>query len=221
MDDWTKKSNIEIYANCMKEIKDRILLSLKGTTSYLNGIFFLEFKYLQMRKICELFAFSRIITNRKIYEDLDLSFKDEWNFKKILKRTENHPSEKAKLLPEPIKSLEKSKITGQWELKGFGDSFHDLDFLTIQQIYTIYNKTCDYIHAKNHYHDLSKFYPDTQEKFDFHHNRLIDWNNKFGELLNKHIVGFRMDEGFETYVTQMYLEDPSKKIVTFTLEKID
>jgi len=90
MKDWTKKRNSEIYANCMDEIKKRINISQESPTSYLQEWFYLEFRYLQVRKICELFAFSRMITNRIIFEESGYNFKSEWNCEKILTITNNY-----------------------------------------------------------------------------------------------------------------------------------
>ena len=93
------KSDGEVYANCMGEIKVRLLMIDRPVVEYLDGIFYLKFMCLQMRKICELFAFATLTANRESYEKVRADFQNDWNFGRILKLVEKKTP---KYFPEAV-----------------------------------------------------------------------------------------------------------------------
>ena len=54
---------------------------------------------LQIRKICELFAFATLTANRESYEKVRADFQNDWNFGRILKLVEKKTP---KYFPEAV-----------------------------------------------------------------------------------------------------------------------
>ena len=198
----------EIYANCMKEVKQRLaMIGRPIAKNYLDGIFYLEFSCLQMRKICELFSFATLIANRKLYEKIQKDFHKNWNFKRILNVVEKiNP----KYFPEPLK-LTKNRHSKKNIFEGIKN-----DFLLRKNIEKIYSECCDYVHAQNHYKDLKNFYPKNYKEFLPWQKKLIDWKNKFIKLLNCHVIGIKCKEHTQIFITFMYMENINKKVEVIT-----
>ena len=203
------KPDNEAYANCMGEIKARLLLIDRPSVGYLDGIFYLEFMCLQMRKICELFAFATLTANRESYEKVREDFQNDWHYGRILKVVEK---ENPKYFPEaltPIRDEKSGKIT---KFKGFAGK--GVSFLSKDDIEKIYNECCDFVHAQNHYKDLESFYPRTLEEFQPWKEKLIGWKDEFSKLLNCHVIGVKG----KNFITFMYMEDKDKKISVISIK---
>jgi len=129
------KKDAEVYANCITEIKTRLSVVKKPhSKDFLNGVFYMEFMCLQIRKICELFAFSTLTANRQEYEKIRNEFEKDWNFARIIKSVSKVNE---KYFPEPLKPIldNSGKATKYEGIKN--------DFLSIEDIEDIYNQCCD------------------------------------------------------------------------------
>ena len=198
------KEDAVVYANCISEIKTRLAVVKKPPTKgVLEGMFYLEFMCLQMRKICELFAFSTLIANRQEYMKLRNEFEKDWNFTNII-RSVNKVNEK--YFPEPLNPVldETGKVTKYEGIKN--------DFLTIENIKDIYSQCCDFVHAQNHYKDLGNIYPGKYEEFLSWMTRLSDWRQKFIKLLNCHVIGVNTTELKRIYITYMHADDVNAEV---------
>lgn len=155
----------EIYANCMAELKGRLLKTKTSPDKVLKGIFYLEFICLQFRKICELFAFGTLIANRKLYEQIRKDFGNDWNFVKILEIVEKiNP----KFFPEPLKYEGNKQFIGKSNV-----------FLQKKDIINIYKDCSDLIHAQNHYKNLKEFYPQNDTELDGWQKKFDGWREMF------------------------------------------
>ncbi|GAH38334.1 unnamed protein product, partial [marine sediment metagenome] len=152
----------------------QLLVDRPRMQNYLDGIFYLEFSCLQMRKVCELFAFATLIANRKLYEKIRKDFHKDWNFKRILNVVEKvNP----KYFPEPLTLIENEE--------GKKNNFEGIknDFLLRSDLEKIYSECCDYVHAQNHYKDIDNFYPKNYKEFLPWKKKLLDWKDRFIRLL--------------------------------------
>ena len=200
----SKKEDAEVYANCIKEIKTRLAVVKKPPSKdFLDGVFYMEFMCLQIRKICELFAFSTLTANRQEYEKIRNEFEKDWNFSRIIKFVSKVNE---KYFPEPVKPiLDKSgKAT---EYKGIRN-----DFLSIKDIDDIYSQCCGFVHAQNHYKELEGFYPKTYKDFLPWKDKFSDWREKFIRLLNCHVIGVNTTELKRIYITYMHADDENAKV---------
>ena len=115
----TIKEDAGVYANCIKEIKTRLAVVKKPhSKDFLDGLFYMEFMCLQIRKICELFAFSTLTANRQEYEKLRNEFEKDWNFSRIIKSVSKVNE---KYFPEPLKPITYNSTT-QDDLSTVDDS---------------------------------------------------------------------------------------------------
>jgi len=204
------KVDSEVYANCMDEMKKRLLLIDRPEIQYLYGFSYLEYMCLQMRKICELFAFAAIAANRKSYEKESVDFQNDWSFKQILRVVkEVNP----KYFPEalhPIPIIDKKN--GRRTFKGFAGE--NISFLSEKDIAKIFNKCSDFVHAQNHFKNLHTFYPMDGHKFLPWKKKLREWRDEFIKLLNCHVIGHK---DIQMFVVYMYMEDKDKNILVATI----
>lgn len=198
------KEDREVYANCINEIKQRLGIIKKppGKDS-LDGLLYIEFICLQMRKICELCAFSTMTANRQEYMKLRTEFEKDWSFTRIIDFVSKVNE---KYFPEPLTPIldDKGKIT---QYKGIKN-----DFLNIENITDIYNRCCDYVHAQNYYKDVTKIYPQKYEDFVIWIDRFRVWREKFIKLLNCHVIGVNTTELKRIFITHMYADDNKKQV---------
>ena len=191
-----------IYANCIKEIKER-LFSIKKILNNNSCKFesLAEYSCLQMRKVCEVFAFSTMTANRSEYERIRNEFENDWNFKGII-RSVNSINEG--YYPEPIIPVS-DKDGNITKYEGIQEECIDIEYIT-----DIYNKCCENIHAKNPYNQNISIL--TQDTF-------LNWIEKFVKLLNCHVVGVNTIEHRKVFITHMYADDLNKNIMVFTANK--
>lgn len=203
-------SDAEAYANCMGEMRSRLFKIDSPPTGYLDGIFYLEFMCLQMRKICELFAFGSLTANREAYEKMKKDYQNESGFNRILRVVEkvNPKYFPAALHPIPIED----KKTGVKTIKGFAGE--NVSFLTKEDISKIFSECSDFMHAQNHFKDLQTFYPMNGTEFLPWKKKLIKWRDEFIKLFNCHIIG---QKGSKLYICYMHMEDKNKKIEVISL----
>ena len=197
-------SDIKAYSRCMGEVKQRLVkISQQPEKNILDGLYYLEFMCLQVRKICELFAFATLIANRILYEKVRTEFYKDWNFKRILDTVEKvNP----KYFPEPL-----TPIAGQdGKTKDFEGKQND--YLLREHIEKIYTECSDFIHAKNHYEDLEKFYPQNNKEYLPWRHKLDDWQERFIKLLSCHVIGINREDFTRIYITFMYFNDLKKKV---------
>lgn len=198
------KEDAVVYANCINEIKTRLaIVKRPPSKDFLEGVFYLEFICLQIRKICELFAFSTLTANRQEYMKLRREFEKDWNFTRII---ESVSKVNEKYFPEPLEPVldQTGKPTRYEGIKN--------DFLTIEDIKKIYRLCCDLVHAQNHYKDLDNFYPRKYEEFLTWMERFRDWRERFIKLLNCHVIGVNTTELKKIYITYMHYDDVKAKV---------
>ncbi len=192
------KEDSQVYANCITEIKQRLeIIKKPPCKDFLEGLLYIEFICLQIRKICELFAFSTMTANRQEYMKLRTEFEKDWNYTRIIKYVTKVNN---KYFPEPLNPImdDKGKITRYEGIKN--------DFLNIENITDIYNQCCDYVHAQNYYKDLTNIYPQKYEDFVIWIDRFRVWREKFVKLLNCHVIGVNTTELKRIFITHMNAE---------------
>lgn len=81
------KSDIEIYCDCIAEVRVR----LNVVDGFINGSLTTGFEvcnvetvFLQLRKILELIAFASLTANKSVYSAAHKNFSKHWNAKKML-----------------------------------------------------------------------------------------------------------------------------------------
>lgn len=184
------------YANCIQELKVR-LFKIKNilNNNSIEQESQIEFACLQMRKICEIFAFSTLTANRIEYEKVRSKFEEDWNYKEIVKLVKKVND---KYYPEPLQS---KQLVNEKNNKYNG--VHN-DFLLIDDITEIYIECCGLIHAKNPY---------TTGGVTLTKDNFLEWSGKFIKLLNCHVVGYNTIEFRKIFITHMYAEDINKKVM--------
>jgi hypothetical protein len=83
-----RKSDANIYARCMHEVRQRtfVIRDLVTEMNSAEGLdpHMVELVFVQFRKILELVAFGSLTANREVYEKVRADFQNEWNAKRLL-----------------------------------------------------------------------------------------------------------------------------------------
>ena len=109
---------LQIYTNCMREIKERIAVTDQFLTEWreqnVATAFACEMAALQLRKIYELVAFSAISADLEKYSVFRRRFSKDWDFNAIIKTISNfNPN----FLPKPTRRVP-SQVEGvNWHLE--------------------------------------------------------------------------------------------------------
>lgn len=204
------KPQSEAYSSCMSEMKARLFLIGNRFDNKIPSTFYLEFMCLQMRKVCELYAFSRLIVNKISYKKVRPDYQKEWNFRTILKIIKKKGTV---ALPEPF-TVKPSK-NGKHHFEGFAGK--NVSFITEDDIANIFSECSDFIHAENSFKKQKKFYPMTEELFFEWENKLIGWRNELIKFFNCHVTQLDNGEFFDVF---LFMEDKNKLVQVVTVKKI-
>lgn len=133
--------NIEMYSNCMEEVRDRIALVHRVMEGFTVGhqAFDQELVFLQLRKTLELVAFASLIANREKYSATYEKFASHWNAERVLNDLE-------KVNPEfyPIPVNEPEERDGIKHCSRVAE-----EFLTKEDFVTLYDKCGKMLHSRN------------------------------------------------------------------------
>jgi hypothetical protein len=180
---------VNLYANCMEEIKVReraieLILTKKMNTGfdYTN----IEFLCLQFRKIFELIVLANLVSNKEEYSHKRKGFASEWHAKRIVIEIEKiNPL----FYPIPAKQqidYKTKKVKGVIYIKD--------GFLTKDELLEGYDKCSELLHAenpfgppKNHIAYLPMFHiwlKRTLRLLEHHLITLVDEKKMFFVLMN-------------------------------------
>ncbi len=192
------KYKIEKYAECMEEVKKRVvviesLLNKTVNTPYL--ITNVEFACIQVRKILELVALSGLIANKVEFQKVKMNLENLWNAKDIIKTLETiNP----KFYPEPIilQSLNGDPNNTRTQPVKSG-------YLMREEFLDIYARCGGLLHAQNPFSKKKEF---TQT-----YEVIPRWLEKIKKLLNQHVVNL-VDESHMVMVIMNFGYDAKVSI---------
>ena len=183
--------SVRKYLAMMDEIKRRtaVIRALnEGKAHLLYDTTSIESMYLQLRKVLELIAFGSLAANKDLYSQVHAGFARDWNPKRLLERLEGiNPH----FFPEPIHqhSSDDPNIVRQW-LNRTGD------FLTKDDLITLYNRCGMILHAENPYGSRIDYKGCKAE--------VTGWCEQIYNLLNAHLIRLIGDPNL--YLIQMGAE---------------
>ena len=173
------------YANCMKEIKQRMEFIRDVINLTHDKVYFppaVESIALQIRQILELIMFAALAANHHRFEGdgkvFKKGFREVWNAKEISEKIEKrNPG----FYPYPC--MEIPVIGG----KGYRYESMKTGFLTREEFIVLYDKCNKMVHARN---PFSK----EDRKFDEFHDEFPGWMEKIHNLLCRHTVVIRIGD---------------------------
>ena len=177
MDDRIKEEDAQRYLASMNELSLRIDIVqsiLKGFKTTGHSGADIEFIALQIRKILELIALASICVNLKSYAKARKSFSKDWKAKEILKIIER---ENPYFYPEP--GIQKIDLKTRKVVEIV--MLEEGSYLSRSEFESLYDKCCEYLHAKNPYDENKLEYTNIKDYF----------TNKFErikKLLNHHHI---------------------------------
>jgi len=137
------RSDIEIYCNCMAEIRDRLSLVQTigaGLLHLGDHVFNQELVFLQLRKTLELIAFGSLTANKVKYSAAHANFATHWNAKRMLDDLEKvNPDFYPMALDPPVET--------QPGFKHFPDAAGG--FMTKEDFVFLYDVCSKFIHTRN------------------------------------------------------------------------
>jgi hypothetical protein len=166
----------DLYCELMEEIKRRISVISDVTSGKtpLPKIVAYETCYLQLRMICELIALACLAAHGDLLKTTGRRLNKEYNVDRIIKQLERlHPS----FYPIPTRQI-RNPITGQVD----STQRIDTDFLTKDDLLTLYGKCGNILHKGN----LKKILSGTIDGLDFEGIR--KWATRIVNLLNHHQI---------------------------------
>lgn len=203
----TQLSGIQIYCNCLEEVKQRIetvqaiVNKRVPTHGFGNSRFMNEFLCIQIRNILELIAFGSMSSNIALYHREFRKYRKHWNAKEIF---ENLQRLNPQFYPEPLKQSP-TPIEGQTVLEVPTEGF-----LTKSEFIFLYNTCSKVIHSPNPFKNESV--PDLQRTID-------DWMHRIASLLWFHQMKL-VDEDCSWLIYLVHPETKrSKAIKTVPNEK--
>lgn len=172
---------IDLYLKLMEEIKARMkairdIMTKKNTTSFEQTN--IEFVCLQIRKILELITMGSLVANQEQLESINADYTKYWNAKRTLSKIETLNSH---FYPEPIiekPSAEEGVVNDLISVKE--------NYLTREQLETIYDMCCNVIHTNNPFSDIIDY--------SQYAAKISGWYRLIMSLLNAHLVKFKDGE---------------------------
>ena len=109
---------LQIYTNCMREIKERIAVTDQFLTDWreqnVATALACEISALQLRKIYELVAFSAISADLEKYSVVSKKFAKDWDFNAIIKTIANLNPD---FLPKPTRRVPSQAEGVKWHIE--------------------------------------------------------------------------------------------------------
>lgn len=165
-----------LYARFMEEIKlrvDAIKLVFDGTSAMARMPAF-EFCYLQLRKICELFALACLTAHGDIPGVRTKSLQTEWNADQIIKQLSDlHP----RFYPVPSEQRLDPKTQKPIQVVPLQSGF-----LTKDELLRLYGECGNFLHRGSIRQLLGNWEP--KPNFE----KITEWIEKFVKLLNHHQI---------------------------------
>ena len=195
---------LEIYKNCMKQIKERIALTDQSLTEWreknVATTYSCEAAALQLRKIYELIAFSAMSADLEKYSSVRMEFSEDWRFADILKTIEQ---ENRYFLPQPTRRVQSTVEGVNWHIEERPEAK-----LSKEDLIFRYKQLHKIMHAENPFAE-----PYSRHQYLI---RIDTWVREVGGLLAEHryVIG-PMQQG---YIVE--LNDHGEDVTAFRVDLV-